>query len=274
MFMFIDTHCHLEMVAGLPIGARLDEPHLNRIGTILKEAGAQQVNRIITVGTNAVTSMDCIVMAQRFDHVAAAIGIHPCDVNDGWRIDFDQIKKLAQHARENKVIALGETGLDYYHKPFDKELQIKSFKAHLDLAVTTGLPLTLHVRESADDAMAILESYKGKIRAAMHCFQQSLEVAKTVIDWGFYLGISGTVTYPKNESLRQIVKEVSLDHLILETDAPFLPPQPHRGKPNHPAYMPLIVDEVARVLKMSAAEVGQITTANANALFSFAKIGR
>lgn len=270
--MFVDTHCHLEMVAGLSIGTRLDAADLGRIAVIIKEAEAQQVNRIITVGTNAVASADCVTIAQRFSSVAATVGIHPCDVNDSWKIDFEQIKKMAQHHHENKIVALGEVGLDYHHKPFDKNLQAEVFRAHLDLAVNTGLPVTLHVRDAADDAMAILSLYKGKVRGVLHCFQQSLDIAKTAVEWGLYLGITATITYPNNELLRQVVRKIPLDRLLLETDAPFLPPQAFRGKPNHPAYIPIIANEIARELKMTTVEVARVTTANAYALFSFATL--
>ena len=159
----------------------------------------------------------------------------------------------------------------FFHKPYDAKLQEEVFRAHLNLAVRTGLPLTLHIRSAIDEAMKILEEYKGRVRGVMHCFQQSLDVAKMAVGWGLYLGITGTVTYPKNDLLREVVKVISLDRLLLETDAPFLPPQAFRGKPNQPAYIPMIANQVAEVLEISVVEVARVTTTNANELFAFSK---
>ena len=254
--MFIDTHCHLTMLGS----------------DVVKEASDAGVDQIITIATNLKDSINSIQVAKEYENVFATVGIHPCDVTPKWRDDFKQIENLLKNIEQNKIVGLGETGLDFYHKPFDKQLQIDLFQAHIESALRYDLPLVVHMRESADDVLKILEAYQGKLRGnklrgVAHCFLQNKQIADRLIEMGFYLGIGGPITYPKNNELRELFKIIPLDDILLETDAPFLPPQPYRGKKNHPKYIPLIAQELANLRGIELSVISDKTTANAKRLF-------
>lgn len=250
--MFIDTHCHLTMLGSEAV----------------KEASDAGVSPIVTISTNLQDSIDSIKIAREHENVFATVGIHPCDVTEKWRDDFKQIEKLLENIEQNKIVGLGETGLDFYHKPFDKQRQIDLFKAHIECALRYDLPLVVHMRDSADEVLKILEFYKGnQLRGVAHCFLQNKQIADQLIEWGFYLGIGGPLTYPKNNDLRELFKTIPLDNVLLETDAPFLPPQPYRGKKNHPRYIPIIAQELAKIREIELSTVSDTTTANARRLF-------
>ncbi len=265
--MYIDTHCHLNMMVKREHDKPLSEAEMYLIETIVAEALQNGVNKILNVGTSVAETENSIAIAQHIPNVYAAAGIHPCDCTTNWRKDFEVIKKLVNNHAGRNVKAIGETGLDFYHKPFDKGRQIDSFKAHIDLALTHDLPLVVHVRDSADDVLRVLEEFKGQIRGVNHCFMQEAYVAETLYEWGFYFGIDGPITYPQNDAFREVVKNIPLERLILETDAPFLPPQEMRGKQNHPQYIPLIAEMLAEVKGVSVFDLAAMTTTNAQALF-------
>jgi TatD DNase family protein len=251
--ILVDTHCHLTMM-GL-------------VDNVVEEAAMTGVKKIISVSTTAKDSVETVEIARSASGVWATVGIHPCDVTPDWEVDFERIKSLVEKKKENKIIGIGETGLDFYHQPFDKELQIKLFRAHIELAIENKLPVVVHIRESEEDVLNILEQYKGKLSGVSHCFFLDEHGAKRLIDLGFYIGIGGPITYPKNNWLREVIKNVPLDSLVLETDAPFLPPQEFRGKKNHPKYLPLIAQKIAEIKNIEKAAIAQATTANVFRLF-------
>ncbi len=265
--MFVDTHCHLNMMAKSKNDTILSESEFLLINNILEQAKHSGVDKILTVGTSIAESINSVNIAKRFENVFAAVGIHPCDSNSSWLKDFKEVEKFLKNNKQNKIVAVGETGLDFYHKPFNKQRQIDVFKAHIELSLKFNLPLTIHVRESADEVLLVLEEYKKEVRGVIHCFFQDKFFADTVLDWGLYLGINGPITYPKNQAFRDLVATLPLDRILLETDAPFLPPQEFRGKQNSPAYIPIFAQTIAELKNIALSELEKITTENAELLF-------
>jgi TatD DNase family protein len=259
--MFVDTHCHLMMI---------DQESGEE--KVIKEARESGVGHLITIGTTLEDSIRSVELAKKYTVVSATIGMHPCDCGDDWKNEFDQLKKLLKNNLGEKIgkkiiVGIGETGLDFYHKPFFKQRQIDSFCAHIELAIEYRLPIVLHIRDSAEEALKVLEKYKDEIRGVAHCFVQKEDIAKILLDWGFYLGIGGPISYPKNKLLRNMFASIDLERILLETDAPFLPPQQYRGQRNHPKYIPLIAQVLAEVKQVDVKTVESVTTENANNLF-------
>ncbi len=197
----------------------------------------------------------------------SVVGLHPCDCTQDWGEDFSKIKELVENRKHNKIVAIGETGLDFYHEPFHRGRQLSSFEAHIEFALECDLPLVVHVRESSDEILQVLEKYKKEVKGVIHCFSQDKSFADTVLEWGLYLGINAPLTYPKNEELRELIATIPLEKILLETDAPFLPPQQFRGKQNRPAYVPIIAQAIANAKKIDVSEVERVTTENAQKLF-------
>ena len=267
--MFVDTHCHLNMVVKKEFNVCLEESHFALIKHVIQDAHGAGVSKIVNVGTSLQESINSVEIAKRFDSVFATVGIHPCDCSENWRQDVQALAKcLGGDKEKNKIVAIGEVGLDFYHKPYDKQRQYDAFKMQIELALEYTLPLVIHVRDAGDELLKIIEEYVREIKGAViHCFSQKQDFADIVTGWGFYIGIDGPITYPKNEELRSIVKKVALEHLILETDAPFLPPQQYRGKQNVPAYLPLFAALIADLKEISLEQLAQATTRNAEKLF-------
>lgn len=265
--MFIDTHAHLNMMVNKKPNHPLSEDHFSKIKVIIQGCNASGVTKIINIGTSVSESLNSIALAKHFDHVWAAVGIHPCDLKSGWKHDFDEIVALATNKQQNKVVGIGETGLDFYHKPYDKQRQVDAFRAHIELALKENLPIIIHMRDSSSETLKMIEEYASDMRGVNHCFCQEKYVADLLIKWGLYVGIDGPITYPKNEAFRDVVKDISLDSILLETDAPFLAPQPYRGKQNSPAYIPVFAQTIADLKKISLKELAQKTTDNAQKLF-------
>jgi len=195
------------------------------------------------------------------------VGIHPGDCNASWQKDVKKIEALLANKEENVIVGVGETGLDFYHKPFNKQRQVDAFKAHIEASLEHTLPLIIHMRDSSEETLRVLDEYKDEACGVAHCFVQTKDIAQVLIDWGFYLGIGGPITYPRNELLREMYALVPLESIVLETDAPFLPPQPFRGKPNHPKYIPLIAQKIAQIRNVAVEVVAEVTTTNAKKLF-------
>lgn len=266
--MFIDTHCHINIMVKESFDRLLTQEELLLAKADVEQAAQAGVTTIINVGTSLVESLNCIALAQMYPQIFATVGIHPCDATDSWRADFEVIAQKAQHAEEHKIVGIGEVGLDFYHKPFDKQRQKDCFKAHIELALRHNLALSIHVREAGEELLYVLDEYHKEIkRAVIHCFSQNQDFADVVLGWGFYLGIDAPITYPKNELLRSVVTKAPLSALVLETDAPFLPPQHLRGKKNHPSYIPLFAQLIADLKGVLIEEVARVTSDNARHLF-------
>lgn len=267
--MFTDTHCHLDLSKFEP--DRVDVIHRAR------QAG---IARILVPGLNLASSRSCINMAETHPMIFAAVGIHPTEAAD---LSEETLEKLRVLAHNPRVKAIGEIGLDYYWDAFPHDLQQSVFKNQLALAAFLNLPVVIHFREKGDyldgpcvqDMLAILESWVATLRrninpimdhpGVLHSYSGSLDSAQRAIELGFYLGVTGPVTYSR--SRQEIIANLPLDSILVETDSPFLAPAPFRGKRNEPAYVRLIADKIALLHNRSIEEVALITSANANQLF-------
>jgi len=252
--MFIDTHAHLFYNN---FNGELDQ--------ILERAIKANVKYIVCPGTDVKTSKQSVEIADKYQSVYAAVGVHPHDTKDFTGKEIEQLKKLATH---KKVVAIGEIGLDYYYDFSPKKQQIKAFKAQLDLAAELDLPVVIHNREANKDTMNILREYKSKnIKGQLHCYAGTIEDAEELIDMGFLISFTGNITFKKLEELREILKTIPVENLMLETDCPFMTPVPFRGKRNEPSYIPYIAEKIAEVHNVSVEEVKELTTFNAINLF-------
>lgn len=267
--MFIDSHCHLNMMTGKEETAQLSDMDLQKIKQICEQAKANNVGKLIQIGSSLHDSLDGVTISKKFDHVWAVVGMHPYDCTPSWKDEFKEIKKLVANKTENKIVGIGESGLDFFRKPYKEEIQNAAFKSHIELALECNLPIVIHVRDAGEEALKIMQEYiKDGLHGVIHCFSQNSDFANQVLEWGLYIGIDGHITYPKNDVLRQIIKNVPLDKLLLETDAPFLPPQQFRGKQNSPAYIPLIAQFIADLRDINIKELEDATTQNAEKLFA------
>lgn len=259
-----DTHCHLDF-------QRFDQDR----EAVLNRAWKAGLVWILNPGIDLHTSQAAIELANNYPQkINAAVGIHP-NFGQPWTADI--IPTLREQAGQPGVVAIGEIGLDYYRDHTPKEQQQRMLEEQLALAADFNLPVVLHNRDSTDDLMAILSNWHAGLEKAnhplanspgvLHSYSADLETALDAIEMNFYIGISGPVTFHNAPDRKAITQKLPLDHLLLETDAPFLAPHPHRGKRNEPAYIPLIAEEIARLHDISMEEVGKQTTENARILF-------
>lgn len=256
----VDSHCHLdfpEFAEELPeVVARA---HRNGIGVMQ------------TICTHITKFPQIIAVAERFAHVYASVGIHPHNVEAEPKVTAEEIIKLTDHP---KVIGIGETGLDYYYEHSPRELQKTSFKAHIEASRKTGLPIIVHTRDADEDTINVLhEEYNsnGPFKGLIHCFSSSKQVADKSIEIGFSISLSGILTFKKADELREIVKDLPLDKLIVETDSPYLAPLPHRGKRNEPAFTRHTAEMLASIKNLSYDEIARATSENFFRLFTKAK---
>ena len=261
--MLIDTHAHLcypDFVEELP--------------AVIQRATAAGVMKIVSIATDLDAARRTLEIAGKFDGVYAAVGLHPGEVPD---VGLCDMKELRQLAAEPKVVAIGETGLDYYREAKDdaalRQQQKDLFWAHLELAKERRLPVVIHNRAAEADILEILSAHAESLPkdwrpwGVMHCFSGNEKFAFDCIEIGLLISYTGILTFKNAAALRDVAKKVSLDHVMLETDAPYLAPEPHRGKRNEPAYVPLIAEALAQVKGVSVEEVARATTENANRLF-------
>ncbi|MFA8343587.1 MAG: TatD family hydrolase [Rhodothermaceae bacterium] len=252
--MFIDTHAHLFYKN---FNGELDQ--------IVERAIEANVKYMVCPGTDVKTSKQSIEIAEKYQSVYATVGIHPHDTKGFTGKEISELRKLADH---KKVVAIGEIGLDYYYDFSPKNQQIKAFKAQLDLAAELDLPVVIHNREANEDTMNILREYKSKnLKGQLHCYAGTIEDAEELIEMGFLISFTGNITFKKLEELREILKTIPVENLMLETDCPFMTPVPFRGKRNEPSYIPYIAEKVAEIHNVSVEEVEQLTTFNALNLF-------
>lgn len=266
--MFIDTHCHLNAMVKDLFDRPLTRDELLHAQKIVEQAAEKKVTTIINVGTSLIESVNSIELARQSAQVFAVVGIHPNDLTSSWRDDFHEIKKLFQDTVTNKIVGIGECGLDFHYPDYDKLRQVDAFKMQIELALEHDLALVVHTRDAGHETLEVLDEYSKQLtRVIIHCFSEDRSFAQQIVDWKFCLGIGGTITYPKNNELRDIVSKVPQEFLVLETDAPFLPVQTMRGKKNSPEYIPLIAEYIAQLRSVSFELIGQQTTLNARGIF-------
>ena len=267
-FMLIDTHCHLNLLIKNEFDVPLTQQDCSKAELFIRDASEHSVNTILTIGTNLIESMNCVLLAKAYNSVYAVVGIHPNDATQDWKKENFELENLIKNKENNKIVAIGECGLDKHYPDYNLQRQKDVFKAQIELALEYNLALVIHTRDAQDEVLRCLDEYRNNnLRGTIHCFSETVTFAQDAIGMGFVLGIGGTITYPKNNVLREVVKAVPLTSLILETDAPFLPPQAFRGKQNKPAYIKIIAEYLAMLRDTSFDEVAAITTQTAQKLF-------
>lgn len=246
-----DTHAHYE-----------DEQFDEDRDDLLRIMPQNNVAYVINQGINITTSKKAIELAEKYDYFYAAIGIHPEEVDA--KENLDEIKRLATH---NKVVAIGEIGLDYYWDISTKEIQLDYFKKQLDLANELNLPVVIHDRDAHKDTLDTLKSTTLNSSGVVHCFSGSLEMAKELLKMDFYIGFDGPVTFKNARVALEVLAYMPLDKILIETDSPYLTPVPFRGKRNNSMYLTYVIDKIAEIKQMSSDEIAEITFNNARKLF-------
>ncbi len=252
--MLVDSHCHLD--------------HLNLdITAVLERAWANNVKHVLSVGLDPVQSLAVVSIAENYPHVSASIGIHPTEKLDK-ELSVEDLLKLADHP---KVVAIGETGLDFYRTEdkADQIIQEARFRAHIRAARQLKKPLIIHSRMARGETIQILQEENAQdIGGVLHCFTESLEMAKQAIDLNFHISFSGIITFKNSVELQEVAKNIPLDKILIETDAPYLAPMPFRGKPNEPAYLKYTAEKMAELRGEPIEKIAEMTTRNFFELFS------
>lgn len=268
--MFIDTHCHLNMMVKKEFDRPLSEHEIFLAQKIITEAQEHETTHIINVGTSLIESKNSITLAQRYPTVFATIGIHPNDLTSSWKNELQELKKLIQNKEKNKIVGIGECGLDFHYPNYNKAQQCDAFKEQIELSLKYNCALVVHSRDAYQETLRVLEEYKDDLtRGIIHCFSYDKTFADIVINWGYAIGIDAPITYPKNDVLRSVVADTPLNAIIIETDAPFLPPQQLRGKQNHPKNIKMIAELIAQLQQTTIENIGLQTTKNAQKIFQF-----
>lgn len=248
--MIIDTHAHLNT-----------KQYNDDLLEVISRSNTYGVTKIIVIGMDNYHNQKAVEIANNFDNIYATVGVHPCDV------ETEKIEDIFQFLDQKKVVAIGEIGIDLYWNKENLGKQISYFRSQLDIAQSYNLPVVIHTRESFNEAYDVVKDYKGKVSGVFHAFSSSLEDAKKAIELGFYIGIGGVITFSKRGELEEIVREIDLSKIIVETDSPYLTPKPFRGKRNEPGYTKFVVDEIAKIKNVDVEEVKKITSNNAIKLF-------
>ena len=255
--MLIDSHAHIQ-----------GKEYAGEAEAVIERARAAGVEKIIAVGGagDMSSNTEAVALADSFPNIYATVGMHPHDAKDVGADELRALRELTSHA---KVIAVGETGLDYYYNHSPHEVQRRVFTQFIHMARETGLPIVVHERDAAQEVAELLRSEGGReLHGVIHCFTGNYEAACDYLDLGFYLSFTGIITFKNAEPLRQVVRQVPLEKMFVETDSPFLTPMPHRGKRNEPAFVRLVAETVAKVKGISLEEVAERTSQNVQDLFA------
>ncbi len=266
--MLVDTHCHLNMMVKKPFDILINDQERAQADEIIKQASQAGVTKIVNVGTSLPESLNSVALALHYPQVYAAVGLHPNDCTEQWIEDLKEIKALIKE--ENNVVAIGECGMDKHYPGYNLARQKDAFKAQIELALEHDLALIVHSRDAYDETLYVLDEFAGQIkRGVIHCFSQDQAFADHAIAQNFVIGIGGPLTYPKNNTLRDVFTTIPLEKIVLETDAPFLAPQSIRGKQNSPAQIRTIAEFLAELRGVSFEMIAEQTTENAQKLFQF-----
>ncbi len=251
--MFIDSHCHLNLLAEEEGG----------IDAALDRAKANNIEHILCIAIDKKSCVEVVDIAQRYPNITASVGIHPNVEQEEFTVE-----ELVQAASQDKVIAIGETGLDYFRSEGDLEWQRDRFRVHIEAAKQTKKPLIIHTREAREDTMSILESENAEQAGGIiHCFTENWDTAKRALDIGFYISLSGIVTFKSAKELQEVAKKLPLDRILIETDSPYLAPVPHRGKTNQPAFVTHVAEFLAELRNDTVENIAATTTHNFRTLF-------
>jgi TatD DNase family protein len=251
--MLIDSHCHIDF-----------EEYAGRIPQILEDMARNQVTHALCVCVNLADFPRVLALAESHSQLFASVGVHPDQVEDA----SPKVNDLVERARHAKIVAIGETGLDYYRQNGDLEWQRARFRTHIRAARECGKPLIIHTREAGEDTLRIMrEEGASQTGGVMHCFTETLELARAAIELNFYISFSGIVTFKNALAIKEVAKSVPLERMLIETDSPYLAPVPQRGKTNQPGWVRHVAEEIARLRGISLEAVAEATTANFFRLF-------
>ena len=258
--MIIDTHCHLDF-----------KEFKEDFNDVLLNAKTNNISGMQTICTKIDEFPKILDIAKKHSNIWCSVGTHPHNAESEKHISQDNIKNLCDN---DKVIGIGETGLDYYYENSNKEDQINSFLKHIEVAKITGMPLIIHARDADDDMIEILtkEYNKSPFTGVIHCFTSSYKLAEAALSIGFYISFSGIITFKNADEIRNSCKKIPIERVLVETDAPFLAPVPYRGKRNEPSYITETIKKVAEIKELTVEEVTNITTNNFFDLFTKAKL--
>jgi len=254
--MLIDSHAHIQ-----------GKEYAGEVAAVIARARAAGVETIIAVGGagDMSSNSDAVALAARFENVYATVGMHPHDAKD---VGNDELRALRELTSQPKVIAVGETGLDFYYNHSPHDVQRRVFAQFIQMARATDLPIVVHERDAATQATEMLRvEGGGSLPGVIHCFTGNYDAAFAYLDLGFYLSFTGIITFKNAEPLRDVVRKVPLERILVETDSPYLTPVPHRGKRNEPAYVRFVAETIAKVKGVEPAEIARQTTANVKTLF-------
>ncbi len=252
--MLVDSHCHIDF-----------EEYSGRIPQILESMAHNQVPHALCVCVNLAGFPRVLALAESHFQLFASVGVHPDQVEDG----SPTVSELIERARHPKIVAIGETGLDYYRRNGDLEWQRARFRTHIRAARECGKPLIIHPRDAGKDTLRIMrEERADTVGGVMHCFTETLEVARAAMDLNFYISFSGIVTFKNAVTIKEVAKTVPLERTLIETDSPYLAPVPQRGKTNEPAWVRHVAEEIARLRGISLEAVAEATSANFFRLFT------
>jgi TatD DNase family protein len=253
----VDSHCHLDMLNLTKLGKTLDE--------VIIDSQSAGVGKILSIGVDLENAGKVIAIAERYDHVFASVGLHPSETVILEPLESDYLDL----ADSEKVVAIGETGLDYYYNKEGFDTQRERFRRQIRVARQLHKPIIVHTREAEEDTIEIMREEKAQeCSGVMHCFTSSLTLAQQALDLGFYIAFSGIVTFKNAKNVQDVAKEVPLERLLIETDAPYLTPVPLRGKPNQPANVKFVAEYLAELKGVSFERLAQQTTENFQSLFS------
>ena len=260
MSMLVDSHCHLDRLDLSACGGSLQ--------AALDAARARGVGHFLCIGVSAANAAAVKQVAEQYSDVHCSVGVHPLDLEPGAEPALDWLLSELAHPR---VVAIGETGLDYHYEPEAAALQQASFALHLEAANITGKPVIVHTREARADTLTLLREAALPQAGVLHCFTEDWEMARAALDLGFYISLSGIVTFRNAEALRDVARQIPSDRLLVETDAPYLAPVPHRGKPNLPQYVREVAEYLAVLRGVSYETLVEQTGENFFRLFSLAR---
>ncbi len=258
--MFIDSHCHL-----------FYDDYNDDLDQVIARANDAGVKYFVIPATNHKTALQAIALSEKYPGMFAAVGFHPLDLKE---YSSDRLKEVEELSRHPKVVAIGEIGIDYFYDMSPREVQKEIFAVQIELAVRRNLPIIVHTRDSVQDAIDIVTDHvtrypqwlNGENRGVFHCFTGDAGQAKQLFDNGFLVSFPGPITFKKG-TMHEVVREIGLEHVMVETDSPYLTPVPFRGKRNEPSYIPIIAQKIADTLNITIEEVAEKTTRNAAALF-------
>ena len=248
----IDTHCHIY------------SEYYDNIDSLIEEIKKDGISKIIVNGCDMKSDREVMNLIKKYDCVYGAIGFHPTELTDFKESDLLWLK---ENIKDKKIVAIGEIGLDYHYDNTDKIVQKEVFRKQLEIASEFKKPVIVHSRDAIQDTYDILKEYD--VKGSIHCFSGSLEMAKEFIKLGFYIGVGGTVTYKNSIRLKDVIKDINLEYILLETDSPYLPPEGKRGEKNSPSNIPIIAEKIAEIKEISVSEVVNVTTKNAGSIFDF-----